>query len=343
MKYLRFMFVKLPEMMILGRDFPVREQRAGRYFVYSLYHRIFTLLHCGLRSLISVFLALWSVNALADGSRKPRLIVSMATVRERVASVPVALESLLSQSLKADKVVLWLPEDAGRPTWHMRLLQRRGLEIVRTAGTTSHRKLLCALKRWPEDLLVTVDDDLIYPSTTLEDLYSAWQNDHRYIYTHLARCIVRDGAGFAEYDRWPVDRIVETGINNGEAGPLEAVNRASGRQDHLSTLARQAACAGYNLLPLSGSGTLFPPGSLHRDIFDEEAIMQLCATTDDLWYHAMALRQKTRIKRLYLPPRAIQTIPNTQGSTHWQTNSRGVNLKNFRKLLDKYDLWKLLN
>jgi len=70
--------------------------------------------------------------------RNPELIVSLTSIPERLATIHLCLDSLLRQSLKPDRLILWLNEscEEGRPIVnknHIPLslvrLQGRGLEI----------------------------------------------------------------------------------------------------------------------------------------------------------------------------------------------------------------------
>lgn len=50
----------------------------------------------------------------------------------------------------------------------------------------------------------------------------------------------------------------------------------------------------FRNLATTGGGTLFPPHSLHPDVFRDDIFMNLCPTTDDLCFFAMAILKGTK-------------------------------------------------
>ena len=43
-------------------------------------------------------------------------------------------------------------------------------------------------------------------------------------------------------------------------------------------------------------GVLYPPGSLYKDVLNEELFMKLCPTADDIWFWSMAILNNTKIR-----------------------------------------------
>ena len=48
------------------------------------------------------------------------------------------------------------------------------------------------------------------------------------------------------------------------------------------------------IFPLGGSGTLYPPHSLYKDVTDSSLFMNLAPQADDVWFWVMALMNGTR-------------------------------------------------
>ena len=66
-----------------------------------------------------------------------------------------------------------------------------------------HTKLVPALKAFPNDILVTADDDVFYPVNWFEQLRSAYLNDPGKIYTHRAHEIGLDeNNNITPYNDW---------------------------------------------------------------------------------------------------------------------------------------------
>ncbi|MEO6851924.1 MAG: hypothetical protein ABI166_14880, partial [Mucilaginibacter sp.] len=81
----------------------------------------------------------------------------------------------MHQTVLPDKIILWLSSDqfSGVLSLPKKLLklQKRGLEVRFCQGDLrSHKKYFYALQEFPEDFIVTIDDDIIYPTDMLEQL-----------------------------------------------------------------------------------------------------------------------------------------------------------------------------
>jgi hypothetical protein len=51
-------------------------------------------------------------------------------------------------------------------------------------------------------------------------------------------------------------------------------------------------------LPTGVGGILYPPASLHPDLFDEETFTRLCPDGDDFWFFWMARRAGTKFQKV---------------------------------------------
>ena len=83
----------------------------------------------------------------------------------------LAVESIFSQTLKPNNVVLYLSEKefSTRPLpLTLMRQQERGLEVRFVDDLGPHTKLIPALKDFPEAIIVTIDDDYMYPFDLLE-------------------------------------------------------------------------------------------------------------------------------------------------------------------------------
>lgn len=209
--------------------------------------------------------------------RSPELIVSLTTIPERIGSVSLCLDSLLRQSLKPDRLILWLSEsnDPGRPTISKQTLPpdlhpliQRGLEIRWCKDIRSFRKIIPALQAHPDALIVTADDDIFYPRHWLRMLYAAYQREPNYIHCHRAHLIQYNARGeHLPYRQWEF-------MANGYVMPL------------------------LDLFPTSGGGVLYAPGHLHSEVLNESAFMSLCPNADDVWLKAMSLMTNVACKKV---------------------------------------------
>ena len=287
--------------------------------------------HVALRGLRGRCLSALAVPAVQRRRRQPQLIISLASYALRIHRVHIALETLMTQSLKPDRIVLWLPEELRELPRSLRRLQRRGLDIRHVPDTGPYKKLIPALHTWPDALLVTADDDLIYPSTWLETLYRAWQREPDAIHCHNAKRIRLCAPDrVCAYGTWSDGRPLPAPVGD---EPAEGGTAAALADDHCGP--------DFDLLPLNGAGTLFAPGFLHPEVANEDSFRALAPTADDLWFRAMSLRLRKKVRCLYRPALELQLVPDTQENALWHDNwSKNTGIAD--RLFEKYQLFDVL-
>ncbi len=201
--------------------------------------------------------------------RNPRLIVSITSFGQRMYDVHFALYSLLNQTLKPDEIILWLgekefPHKEGNLPQSVLSLKNNGLTIKWCKDMGPYTKLIPALKEYPDDIIVTADDDIYYPRKFLELLYGAYLKEPQYIHCHRVHKITFDkNKNIQKYSKW--------------------IRQASNIESSLC-----------NFLTGAG-GVLYPPNSLYKDVLNEELFLKLSPTADDIWFWAMAVLNNTRI------------------------------------------------
>ncbi|WP_303644519.1 hypothetical protein [Bacteroides caecimuris] len=219
--------------------------------------------------ILPVYFAITKNNpkyGLADRKKKPEVIVSLTSFPKRLATLHLVIETILRQTVKPDKVILYLTEsqvpDVEKLPKKLLEQRKRGLEIVLCPDNIrSHTKYYYAFKNHPEATVITVDDDLFYRSDLIE--------------THLRNalanpgCVVANWAkeiipGKQKYTEWP-DMDLHT--------PKKS----------------------RNMLILGVSSVLYPPHSVHEDVFDVDNIQKLSLTADDVWLSAMILKKGTPV------------------------------------------------
>ena len=209
-------------------------------------------------------------SGVTESKRDTQLIVSLTSFPARIKTIHITISTLLTQSLKPDKLILWLareqfPNGEADLTEELLDLRRFGLEIKWCEDLKSYKKLVPALKEFPNDIIVTADDDLYYSETWLESLYNAYLKNPENIY---------------------VKRATRLDIENNRIKPLKRNKRFNKDFDKKSH---------YNMI-LSGSGCLFPPNSLYKDMLDEELFLSLLPTHDDVFTWAMLVMNDKKIE-----------------------------------------------
>ena len=196
-------------------------------------------------------------------SQNKDVIVSLTSFPARINNLWLGIESLLRQSIKPQKIVIWLskeqfPSESMIPK-SLKNLKNRGVEIRMVEGDIrSHKKYYYIFQEHPNDLILLVDDDIIYPSTLIEELLNA-----RNMYPNEK--IVSHKYGFKmRYD------------NEGNLTPYNSWG------------AFYSSYKGENLFFGSGGGTLLRPSDLSKDVLNLESSLKLCPQADDVWLNSMA-------------------------------------------------------
>lgn len=244
------------------------------------------------------------------------VIVTLTSYPARIRLAAAAVATLLRQDTPPDAVVLWLDEEqfpgreADLPP-EITGLFRRGLEVRWCRpGLRSYKKLVPSLETWPEGILVTADDDIFYPPHWLGGLLEEHAAHPGDIVAYRTRLIQFDPVGRPlPYVQWPLNEEPEPAI------PPALI------------------------LPTTGGGVLFPPGSLHPDATDESTFLRVAPTADDLWFWSMAVRQGTRVRAVVAAASTIQSLDTSDefgSGTLFSVNSRGANDRQFRAILNEF-------
>lgn len=98
-----------------------------------------------------------------------RLIVSLTTYNKRIRNIPVVLETIFQQTVRPDFVVLNLAEGERVPEEVQRYIDTHPIEILWGPDTKVYKKLLPTLRKYPDDCVISIDDDFLYPIGMIED------------------------------------------------------------------------------------------------------------------------------------------------------------------------------
>ncbi|MBR1617557.1 hypothetical protein IJ670_05330 [bacterium] len=203
--------------------------------------------------------------------RPVQLIVSLTSFPARINQVHLTLNTLLQQETKPDRVILWLSEnqfpkkEQDLPENILRLTPL-GLEVKWCKDDIrSYKKLIPALVEFPNDIIVTADDDMYYKSDWLKGLYDAYLKNPQNIYTR---------------------RGCRVYVENGEIKVIKP------RKYHFN----YNFPTDFNNLLMGGAGTLYPPHSLHKDILNLDKIKNLIPTHDDIYFWVMGLLNNKKVE-----------------------------------------------
>lgn len=120
-------------------------------------------------------------NVVDRDSCKGRIIVSMTSWTKRVKNVSTTIESILKNTMLPDIIVLNLSieefpnmED-DLPLELIEYKERGDIEIIWNEGNTkAFKKFIPTIKKYPDGIIIVIDDDFIYP----KDFIETFVNEH---------------------------------------------------------------------------------------------------------------------------------------------------------------------
>lgn len=243
------------------------------------------------------------------------VIISLTTYPARIGSVHHTVRSLRRQSVTPDKIILYLSYEEfpkmnrGLPR-NLTAMLDDVFEIHWIDKTLrSFQKLIPALCEYPDAIIVTADDDILYDDDWLARLLDAYKSAPNLIHCHRAHRIKMNGKYVAPYNSW-----------------------------HMA--ARNESVAYNNFLTGVG-GVLYPPHCLDENVINDDEFLELCPRADDIWIWAMAVKNHTKIHIIRDNIAALNFVPGSQdGECLWKINTvdtcyNDVQLKN---VLEKYPM-----
>ena len=105
-----------------------------------------------------------------------RLIISFTSYPARIKYVKNVLRALYAQTLQPDKILLWLAKEQfpnlekDLPEELQDDLRQNKFELRWCDNLGTHKKYFYAMQEFPEDIIVTVDDDVEYDKDVLQTL-----------------------------------------------------------------------------------------------------------------------------------------------------------------------------
>ena len=226
-------------------------------------------------------------NALNTEPRKEKVIVSLTSFPARIEYVHLAIKSLMLQTYKADRIILWLAEEQfpdKKLPQSLTDLCSYGLEIRFVENLYGHKKYFYILQEQKRnEVVITYDDDLIYPPNSIERVMKQHVKYPFSIICNRAQALAYDEKGeIKNPGRW--DTISKEGVRK----------------------------PSYKLCPSTGGGCLYPFNSLHMDSRNVDLVKEYALRGDDLWILFMATANNTSIVKTRKYHRSFSVILGTQ-------------------------------
>lgn len=121
------------------------------------------------------------------------IIVSMTTIPSRKDRFKENLPSILEQTYKFDKLVINVQHEEDLD-WYREIAKMDArIEInLCEEKWRSCNKLLPTLKKYPNDVIITIDDDIYYPNLCFQKLIDKWNENKNCIIAHEVNPIQLD-------------------------------------------------------------------------------------------------------------------------------------------------------
>lgn len=242
--------------------------------------------------------------------KENRIILSLTTYNKRYKTIGLTLKSLLLQTVKPDKIIVWLDDDIpeNRITEEMKEFEKYGIEYRHTnLNIKPHNKYYHAMCEFPNDIIITVDDDIIYPKSMIEELINMYEKYPDSVCARRVHLMTFDSEdNLKKYNDWKYEY------------------RRSTKPSHL-------------LCATGVAGVLYPPHALPQEAFNADNIKEYCLNADDIWLKVMEIKNDVKVvwakNHLVLPP----LVKNSQTFTLNSINVlQNENDKYIQNLQNKY-------
>ena len=247
--------------------------------------------------------------------REKKIILSIATYQNRYKTIIPVLKSLLFQTEKADRIIVWLDEenDNNVITDDMEQMREYGIEYRYTTDSLkAHKKYYYSMREFPEDIVITVDDDFIYPNDLIESLLKMHR---KYPDSVCAR------------------RVHYIRVNNEQK--LLPYNEWYHEYEKIKYPSHMLCATGCG-------GILYPPHCLPEETFDMERIKEFCINADDIWLKTMELIGNIKVvwvKNDFMLPLLIkESQETTLGRMNIGKNFNDIYIQNMIKYFQV--VWK---
>ena len=242
------------------------------------------------------------------------IIISLTSFPERFDDLELALYSLLTQTVKPDRIILWFTDeyDLLRIPYSISKYIKNGLEIRFVKDIGPYTKIMYALKEFSDSIIVTADDDVVYPADWLEKLYHSYISHPDDIQVHRAHRVIATNDEYAilPYEKWEKHVIEES--------------------------------AKYDNFLTGVGGVLYPPRCFNAEVYRSDLYLKYSPNADDVWLWFMALisGRKIRVVKNHIDyitcTNYFRNLGLFCGKTLYSTNCKGSNDIQVKSLINFY-------
>lgn len=196
--------------------------------------------------------------------RETQIIISISSERENFKDLPKTIYSILNQSLKPDRLILWLDseyEDKLNLPYEITQFVKNGLEIRFVDNMKLYSKTMYALKEFQEAVIVTAVENQYYPKNWLETFYLSYiANPEDILAMHALQVL---------------------------------------RQDNILRLEKNSVLgSSYANIFCERYGILYPPKCFSTELFRKDIYLKYSQYSQEAWLWVMALISNRKIRVL---------------------------------------------
>ncbi|MCK4494410.1 MAG: glycosyltransferase family 2 protein [Methylococcales bacterium] len=198
------------------------------------------------------------------------LIVSFTTYSKRIHDAHVIIESIAQQTVKPNRLILWLDEneftlDTIPLVLHKQI--KRGLEIRFCKNYRSYKKLIPTLQLFKESNIITIDDDILYPHDMIELLIKEHKEHPKCVLGHRAHKMKYDkNKTILPYKEWELETL-DSSVNK-------------------------------HIFFTGVGGIFYPFNSFNDEVLNTEVFLNICPNADDVWFKMMAVLNNIDCKKV---------------------------------------------
>lgn len=242
----------------------------------------------------------------------PQIIISFTSYPARISTIDKVLNSIIKQTVLPDKIILYLSSDEFKDYRNMPNLSRYekyGFEIHwNKENLKSHKKWFYAMQEYPNDVIITIDDDINYKDTMIEELLTCYKKYPKFVIarrTHWVTCQVN--GEIAPYNKWYFECNKFIGLPR------------------------------TDLLAVGCQGVLYPPHIFNKEVFNKKVFMDNAPYADDLWLKVMELYSgiETVLSHQACNDPGLEEYKET--GLYIDKNANGGNDIQLKRLLDIYN------
>ena len=197
--------------------------------------------------------------------RDKHITVSLTSFPSRFKTLHFTLKSILNQTMMPDNFLLYLSKEEINDESSLPLsileLKKHGLQIVIVEDNLKpHKKYYYSMKQYPDSIIITIDDDVIYDKNIIYDLFNSYIKYPKAVSgMRVHKIALNNKNELLPYNNWHYEY-------KNELNPS------------------------LKLVTTGVGGVLYPPGILPPEAFDVNKIKELCLNADDIWLKFMELK-----------------------------------------------------